>query len=163
VVLLAREKNPDAAGAAPKLPFALLRSARFDAIMAAAEGNWSFWPLNTVTAPRWHAGGIGLVGDAAHAMLPFQAQGAAMALEDAAILAPLLVGEADAQAAFARFLSARHARVARVARTSAANGRIFHMEWPFSLGRDLVLALGGRQAHMKRLAWLYGYDPTPGA
>ena len=48
--------------------------------------------MGEVTTPRWSAGAIGLIGDAAHAMLPFQAQGAAMAIEDAATLAPRPLG-----------------------------------------------------------------------
>jgi salicylate hydroxylase len=161
VVLLAREKTPDAAARTPTLPWSLLRSPRFDALMAAAADGWSAWPLLSVAAARWHEGGIGLIGDAAHAMLPFQAQGAAMAIEDAAVLAPLLTTEPDAAIAFSRYAAARQPRVVRVVRQSAANGRIFHMEWPFSLARDAVLALGGGRAHLRRLAWLYGYDAAP--
>ena len=165
VALFAKLKQTDAFGSrpprAPKLPWAMLRSRQFDAIMEAAADAWNFWPLSTVEAPEWHAGGIGLVGDAAHAMLPFQAQGAAMAIEDAAILAPLLMTEPTAEAAFARYAAIRQPRVRRVRKVSAANGRAFHLEWPFTLARDAVIALQGRNGHLKRLAWLYGYDPAP--
>lgn len=165
VVLLAKEKKqPILDGSsprAPKLPWAMLRSQRFDALMAAAERDWGYWPLLTVSPRRWHAGAIGLIGDAAHAMLPFQAQGAAMAIEDAAVLAPLLMSEPDAEAAFSRHFAMRAKRVHRVARLSAANGRIFHMQWPFTLGRNGVIALGGSSAQLRRLAWLYGYDAAP--
>ncbi|RUT33057.1 hypothetical protein EMQ25_08000 [Arsenicitalea aurantiaca] len=146
---------------APELPWAMLRSLRFDAIMAAAEGAWGYWPISTVETDVWNEGGIGLIGDAAHAMLPFQAQGAAMAIEDAAILAPLLMTEPDAQSALARYAAARRARVARVAKVSARNGFAFHMEWPFTLGRDAVIALQGPRGHLKRLDWLYRYDTAP--
>ena len=81
------------ATAAAPCPGPRCASPAFDAIMAAAGDTWGYWPLATVATPRWHDGGIGLIGDAAHAMLPFQAQGAAMAIEDAAILAPLLMTE----------------------------------------------------------------------
>jgi len=94
-------------------------------------------------------------------MLPFQAQGAAMAIEDAAILAPLLMTEPTAEAAFARFSAMRMKRVARVARLSARNGAFFHMEWPLSLGRDLVMKLQGRTGHLRRLDWVYGFDAAP--
>jgi len=158
VALFARQKSTDAAG---KKPILGASSPRFDAIMMAAGDTWSVWPLSTVVASRWHDGGIGLIGDAAHAMLPFQAQGAAMAIEDAAILAPLLMTEPTAEAAFARFSAMRMKRVARVARLSARNGAFFHMEWPLSLGRDLVMKLQGRTGHLGRLDWVYGFDAAP--
>jgi salicylate hydroxylase len=129
--------------------------------MAAAKGKWTFWPASTVETPVWHEGGVGLIGDAAHAMLPFQAQGAAMAMEDAAILAPLLMTEPTAESAFARYESLRRPRVARVARLSRANGFAFHLEWPFTLGRDAAIALMGRSGQLKRLGWIYGYDAVP--
>lgn len=145
----------------PKLPWAALPSPQFAAIAEAARGAWGYWIVNMVAAPDWHNGGIGLIGDAAHAMLPFQAQGAAMAIEDAAILAPLLMTEPDADSAFQRFVALRRARVERVRRISDFNGFAYHMEWPFTLARNAVLRLQGRKAHFRRLDWLYGYDPAP--
>lgn len=145
----------------PKLPWAALPSATFDAVMAAAQGSWGYWINNTVSAHSWGDGGIGLVGDAAHAMLPFQAQGAAMAIEDAAILAPLLMTEPDGASAFQRFESIRRPRVERTAAISRFNGFAYHMEWPFTLGRNAVIWAGGPKAHLRRLAWLYGYDAAP--
>jgi salicylate hydroxylase len=141
----------------------MLRSKQYDGIMAAAQGAWGYWPMATVEADPWHAGGIGLIGDAAHAMLPHQAQGAAMAVEDAAILAPLLMTEPSAESAFARYAAIRRKRVERVRRLSARNGVVFHMEWPFTWGRDAVIALQGATGHLTRLAWLYGYDAVPEA
>jgi salicylate hydroxylase len=167
IALFAKEKEAVAFGPnpprEPKLPWAMLRSPQFDAILAAAKGAWGYWPLATVETDLWHIGGIGLIGDAAHAMLPHQAQGAAMAIEDAAILAPLLMTEPDAESAFARYTAIRRPRVERVRRLSARNGMIFHMEWPFTWGRDAVIALEGTTGHLKRLAWLYGYDAAPEA
>jgi salicylate hydroxylase len=151
------------AGTAPILPRALLKSPRIETILAAAGNSWTPWPLYTVDAPRWHAGNIGLAGDAAHAMVPFQAQGAAMGIEDSAVLAPLLIGESTAEAAFAKFEKIRRARIARVARTALSNGRIFHMDWPLSAARNAVIAAQGSNGHLKRLAWLYGHDAQPPA
>lgn len=97
VALFVRESRRlgpgEAAPTAPLLPRA--PSQRFRALLQPAEGNWTYWPLATVAADDWYKGGIGLVGDAAHAMLPFQAQGAAMAIEDAAVLAPLLMTDPE--------------------------------------------------------------------
>ena len=146
---------------APLLPWAALPSKTFDAILAAAAGAWGYWVCNTIDAPSWGEGGIGLIGDAAHAMLPFQAQGAAMAIEDAAILAPLLMTEPEAASAFKRFEAMRRPRVDRARKLSNSNGFAFHMEWPFSLARNAVIRLQGPQGHLKRLGWLYSFDAAP--
>ena len=166
IALFSREAKDKVLGSSPApeqptLPWAARRSERFAAVLQAARGQWGFWPLATVAADDWHEGGIGLIGDAAHAMLPFQAQGAAMAIEDAAILAPLLMTEPNAAQAFARFVAMRRTRVEQVAKVSASNGVAFHLEWPFTGARDAVLRLQGQEGHLKRLAWLYGYDAAP--
>jgi salicylate hydroxylase len=96
-------------------------------------------------------------------MLPFQAQGAAMAIEDAAILAPLLTTEPDAADAFKRFAAMRRPRVDRVQKTSEFNGFAYHMEWPFTLARDTVIRAQGPRGHLRRLSWLYGFDAAPEA
>jgi salicylate hydroxylase len=145
----------------PRLPWSATGSRRFDDIVAAAGSDWGYWPLFTVDTDTWADGGIGLIGDAAHAMVPFQAQGAAMAIEDAAVLAPLLMTDVDAETALRRYQAIRQPRVDRVKKLSEANGRAFHMEWPFSLGRDAVVKSQGPHGHLKRLGWLYGYDPSP--
>ncbi|WEK05647.1 MAG: FAD-dependent monooxygenase [Candidatus Devosia phytovorans] len=145
----------------PELPASLQKSSRIEALIKAAGDSWTTWPLFTVRTPIWHKGNIGLIGDAAHAMVPFQAQGAAMGIEDAAVLAPLLVSEPSAGAAFARYQQVRQPRVTRVADLSLLNGRIFHMHWPLSIVRNLGVRIQGQRGHMRRLAWLYGYEVTP--
>ncbi|UJW86459.1 FAD-dependent monooxygenase [Devosia sp. SL43] len=164
IALFAKAARHTETGTAPTLPSALAESRRIGTILAAAGQTWTPWPLFTVDAPSWHKGNIGLVGDAAHAMVPFQAQGAAMGIEDAAVLAPLLVNESSPETAFARFEAIRRARVTHVAQTALSNGRAFHMAWPFSAARDLVISAQGSEGHLKRLEWLYGHDtsqPTP--
>ena len=131
---------------------------RVEALLAAAADGWTAWPMYTVETPRWHQGNIGIIGDAAHAMVPFQAQGAAMGVEDAATLAPLLMGTESAETAFSRYAGTRQPRARRVAALSAENGRIFHMAWPFSLARNTVMRLQGPRGHLKRLAWVYSHD-----
>ncbi len=131
-----------------------------EALLTAAGEGWTPWALNTVETPTWHRGNIGLIGDAAHAMVPFQAQGAAMGIEDAAILAPLLVETKSAETALARYASIRQDRVKRVAALSAQNGRIFHLPWPLSIGRDMVVAAQGPRAHLRRLGWIYDYKAS---
>jgi salicylate hydroxylase len=162
IVLFAATPKGSTRGGTPPAPI-LGRSpdARFAAILAAAGDRWTYWPVATVSLDEWHLGGIGVIGDAAHAMLPFQAQGAAMGIEDAAILAPLLMTEPRAELAFERFVAFRRPRIDRVAQVSARNGTAFHLGWPLSRARDTVLRLDGPEGHLKRLAWLYGYDAAP--
>ena len=131
---------------------------RLARILDSVGEEWTPWVLSSVETPVWHKGSIGLVGDAAHAMLPFQAQGAAMGIEDAAVLAPLLAASPSAEHAFSRFAALRQERVKRVQDVSASNGKIFHMGFPFSLARNAVIRVEGPQGHFKRLDWLYGYD-----
>ncbi len=135
---------------------------RVDAILTAAADSWTPWALFTVQTDIWHRGNIGLIGDAAHAMVPFQAQGAAMGIEDATILAPLLAETKSAEDAFTRYAGLRRERVKRVAALSAQNGRIFHLPWPLSLARNAVLSAQGPRAHLRRLGWIYDYKAGAG-
>ncbi len=165
LVLFMKARQEDAFGdappRAPRLPRQVLGNGLLDQITQAAGEEWAYWPLSTVTTPAWSEGGVGLIGDAAHAMYPFQAQGAVMAIEDAAVLAPLLMTEDDAASALRRYESIRRPRVGRVQELSKSNGFAFHLEWPFSLARDMVVKSQGTRGHLERLAWLYGYDPSP--
>jgi salicylate hydroxylase len=165
VALFARQKAERAFGGepprAPQLPWAAVKSRQFAAIREAAGEDWGYWPVSTVTTSTWSDGGVGVIGDAAHAMLPFQAQGAVMAIEDAAILAPLLMTEADAESALRRYAALRQPRVERVRKLSTSNGFAFHLEWPFTMARNAVVKLQGPRGHLRRLDWLYGYDAAP--
>ena len=156
LALFAPQRNPSDKGDSPALPKAVENWPLLSSLLAAAH-DWTAWPLYTVATPNWHDGNIGILGDAAHAMVPFQAQGAAMGIEDAAVLAPLLISERSAEAAFEKYEKRRQPRTARVARVSAGNGRIFHLPWPLSTARNAVIALQGRRGHLRRLAWLYGH------
>jgi salicylate hydroxylase len=129
-------------------------------LMAACR-DWRLWPLCGRPAMRGaheHAQGrVALVGDAAHPMLPYLAQGAGMAIEDAAALgAQLLTASiSDVPARLQRFAQARWQRNARVQARAVRNGRIFHATGPVRLGRDVGLRLmGGR---LMDVPWLYGH------
>jgi len=98
---------------------------------------------------------IALLGDAAHPMLPYLAQGAGMAIEDAAALAEALAdADGDAvPAALARYAQARWERNAQVQARARRNGRIFHATGALRLGRDMALRVGG--ARVLDVPWLY--------
>jgi len=134
------------------------------ALLRAAEG-WKSWGLYELpTLPRWHDGRTVLLGDAAHPMLPFLAQGAVMALEDAlalerAVTACLRDGQ-PIETAFAKFETARRDRVRRVSETARRNGTVYHLSGMAALARDLVLRATPGERLIAGYDWLYGYDPT---
>jgi salicylate hydroxylase len=113
----------------------------------------------------WTKGPFALLGDASHAMLPFAAQGAGMAIEDAAVLAKCVgvFGPATTPASVAAGLLAyagqRSGRIARVQRTARQSGKIYHLRGPMALARDLTIrALGGKQL-LARQDWIYDWRP----
>jgi len=126
--------------------------------MIGAIGGWRKWALFTIPSlPAWHGGAMALLGDAAHAMLPFAAQGAGMAIEDAAVLAQCLGESADAGAALARYTHLRRERVARVQRLAQRNGQIYHLKGAAAAARDLVIRMMGPQRMLKRQDWIYSW------
>ena len=99
-----------------------------------------------------------LLGDACHPTLPFMAQGACMAIEDAAVLAACLSGcrRGDLSAALSRYEDLRRPRTAGIQADSRRNARIYHLPPPFSWARNLVMGAGlGMGSTMDGL---YSYD-----
>ena len=114
-------------------------------------------------ARHWHGGRAVILGDAAHPTLPFLAQGANMALEDAWVLADCLARHDTPEAAFAAYQQARAARCARIVAASTANARAYHLSSPLRDIAHLGLRIGGRiapQAALRRFEWIYGMDVT---
>lgn len=118
------------------------------------------WPLFEVAEGSWTDGrDTVLIGDAAHAMLPFAAQGAAMGIEDAFELAAALArtGPKSMATALPAFAARRQKRVAQVRARTAFNRFAYHARGPVRLGRDMVLALRGPESLAADLDWLYDY------
>ena len=132
-------------------------------MMIGAVDDWRKWALFTVPeGGEWTAGAIALLGDAAHAMLPFAAQGAGMAIEDAAVLAKCLgggVGEnvAAIPAALKRYARLRRSRVARVQRTARRNGVIYHLSGAAAFARDLFIRSMGPRRMLARQDWIFDW------
>ena len=126
----------------------------------AAAQTWHKWSLpKPVALPTWSRGPIALLGDAAHPMLPFFAQGGVMALEDADALAVAVSADPDdLPKAFRAYAAHRMPRAGRVQAASSTNGYIFHLAGPAALARDLALRALPPGAFLARLDWLYGYE-----
>ncbi|MBB6466216.1 salicylate hydroxylase [Aminobacter lissarensis] len=124
-------------------------------------GPWTVWPLHTVDPSRpWTSpAGIVLIGDAAHAMTPFAAQGAAMAIEDAYTLADATVVASNMAEALAQWEAARKARVLKVTRRGALNHFAWHAAGPVALARNLFLRLKSPASLAADMDWLYGWTP----
>lgn len=139
-------------------------SARWPAtarMLASAVDEWKRWALFTLPDDEWHEGQIALLGDAAHAMLPFAAQGAGMAIEDAAVLAKCLSeGASDADgiaASLKKYARQRRGRVARVKRLARRQGSIYHMSGPMAVARDLYIRVMGGRRMLSRQDWIYDW------
>ncbi|WP_291011482.1 FAD-dependent monooxygenase [Hydrogenophaga sp.] len=136
--------------------------------MIDAVSGWTLWALNDrppMRGPGEHAQGrVALLGDAAHPLRPYLAQGAAMALEDAWTLDRLLAEQGAVSAdtwprLLERFAQARWQRNARVQQRSARNGSIFHASGVVRLGRNAAMAALGEA--LLDNPWLYAGPPEP--
>ncbi|MBE1284622.1 MAG: NAD(P)-binding protein [Rhodobacteraceae bacterium] len=115
-------------------------------------------------AQNWSRGRVAILGDAAHPTLPFMAQGANMALEDAWVLAQSLDTDADAEAALATYQARRRDRATKVVAAANGNAWKYHLRQPPVRGAaHLVLKLGGRFAPermVRQFDWIYRHDVT---
>ena len=128
---------------------------------------WRLWVLYDRAPMRGaheHARGrVALLGDAAHPMRPYLAQGAGMAIEDACelgcVLAKAREPDSDVATLLRRYALNRWQRNARVQARALRNGRLFHARGLLRSSRDASLKLlGGRLLDMP---WLYGVEPKP--
>jgi salicylate hydroxylase len=128
-------------------------------MMIGAVDSWRKWALFAMRdGGVWNKGPIALLGDASHAMLPFAAQGAGMAIEDAAVIAKCLdASPTNPTAAFAQYASQRAARVGRVQRTARKNGQTYHLGGPVRFARDQVIRVLGGSRLLSRQDWIYDW------
>ena len=118
---------------------------------------WRVWPIySRLPISSFSLGRVALVGDAAHPMVPFLAQGAAQAIEDAGALARIFAQVQDIPVAVSLYSRDRVARATRVQREALRLGRIYHMSGPLGLARDATLRLLGSRGLTERYGWLYG-------
>lgn len=123
---------------------------------------WALYDRNPL--PAWSRGRATLVGDSAHAMLPYLGQGAGQSIEDACVLAAVLArSPEEPEAALKRYEALRLPRTSRSQLTARERGRINHLSSRWSrFKRDAGLAWrswrGANKAGLQENAWLYGYD-----
>ena len=103
---------------------------------------------------RWSEGRVTLSGDACHPTLPFMAQGAAMAIEDAAVLSRCMAEDSDVARSLEQYELLRRKRTARIQAGSRRNARVFHMSGVQAWMRNRAVSKVGDNI----LDWLYRYD-----
>lgn len=117
--------------------------------------SWLPWEARHVPVlDTWVKGRVLLLGDAAHGTVPYFAQGSAMALEDAALLAAILQDAGGQVPNFARF-NERMARVLAVHQASVRQGRIYSASGVMAVGRNAALRLMPEQRFLAQLGWIY--------
>lgn len=133
------------------------------------EDPWLWGLFRHPVADRWyHAtaqGAAAILGDAAHPTLPFLAQGASMALEDAWVLADALATHDTSAAGLAAYQARRQPRCRRIVAAANANARAYHLGGPLRPLAHLGLRMVGRfapAAMLGRFDWLYDHDVTTG-
>ncbi|HYF55786.1 MAG TPA: FAD-dependent monooxygenase [Salinarimonas sp.] len=163
VVAVERRREPVEGWSAPGDPALIqalhARSAEPLRGLIAAPREWLLWPLLDLPAQVMARGALALVGDAAHPVLPFLAQGAALAVEDAATLAACLKAGDTIPEALRAYEAARLPRARRVQDAARRNGHIYHAPAPIALVRDLVMSRRSPQAMTGAYDWLYGWRP----
>ncbi len=132
--------------------------------LLAASERWQKWalfacPTLATWGTTWGNGRVTLLGDAAHPMLPYLAQGAAMAIEDAFVLAACLERNPDVPAALRTYEASRLPRTAHVQRDASRNATIYHMSGAAGVLRSLALMAMGGERLISRYDWLYGWTP----
>lgn len=139
------------------------------------EDVWLWGLFRHPVARQWHralpsvtgsGGAVAILGDAAHPSLPFLAQGAAMGLEDAWVLAASLAAHDSWAAGLAAYQVAREGRVTRIVEAASRNARAYHLGGAARVVAHAGLRLGGWLAPelaLRRFDWLYGHDVTAGS
>lgn len=130
-------------------------------LMSAIEQPFKWALLGRAPQTGWAQGNICLLGDAAHPTLPFLAQGANMAIEDAAVMARCLALDGAPSQAFARFEKLRWQRTADIVNRSRDNAQRFHNPQLSDPAKavDYVSSEWEPEKVRRRYDWLFEYDP----
>jgi salicylate hydroxylase len=123
--------------------------------------SWLKWALyDRRPLANWSQGAATLLGDAAHPMLPFMAQGAAMAIEDAAVVAQCLAHMPDDPArALKTYVAMRRARTHKMQRLAARNGKRYHLGGMTAMLRNVAMRVMGGEHLLHHYDWIYQWRP----
>ncbi|MCB8822668.1 FAD-dependent oxidoreductase [Microvirga rosea] len=162
IVAIEKSDTPVEGWAAPGQREALLTHYRSAAPLLrellAGAGEWLRWSLFDHPVGPMAKGRIALLGDAAHPVLPFLAQGAALAIEDAALLGTLVRDpRSDIVQSLKTYEQGRRDRAKKVQEQARRNGQIYHARNLVAFGRDRVIRHLGPVGMTERYAWLYGH------
>jgi 2-polyprenyl-6-methoxyphenol hydroxylase-like FAD-dependent oxidoreductase len=120
--------------------------------------DWKMWVLcDRDPVDKWVDGNVALLGDAAHPMLQYMAQGACMAMEDGVCLADALATHDTLAAGLENYRARRVLRTARVQLTSRAMGdHVYHPAGPHAALRNAIMSAKSQAQWYETLDWLYG-------
>ncbi|MDP6343195.1 MAG: FAD-dependent monooxygenase [Alphaproteobacteria bacterium] len=124
------------------------------------EACWKWALYDRDPLARWSVGRATVLGDAAHPMLPFLAQGACMAIEDGYVLARCLQRQDDPVAALAEYEAARRPRASQVQLGARARTRTLHMADADEVRQRNEANRQDPERFAKEMHWLYAYDPV---
>ncbi|KPU84401.1 monooxygenase [Marinosulfonomonas sp. PRT-SC04] len=134
------------------------------ALLARVEAVYLWGLFRHPVAKIWHQGRVAILGDAAHPTLPFMAQGAVMALEDAWVLADALDAADTVETGLATYQQRRFSRASKVVNAASKNAGNYHMRpGPLRFAAHAALKFGSTFAPslaLKKFDWIYGYDVT---
>lgn len=132
--------------------------------LVGVDAPWQCWPISSVNpTAAWTTDRVGLIGDAAHAMVPYLAQGGAMAIEDAAEISRAIVARpADIAGAMSAYETARRSRVRRVWRAAETTADLYHMGLLTGAVRNAGMRFLGGRALLNRYGWIYRWQPDAG-
>lgn len=134
--------------------------AQLKEVLAAAP-NWRKWAAaHREPAATWGRGNVTLLGDAAHPVLPYLAQGAVMALEDAVVLATQIAKSDNPAEALRAYESARQPRLAQMYDMCRKAGLAYHASGAFRMVRNFILRRMSDTASRNRVAWIYDWRST---
>jgi salicylate hydroxylase len=123
-----------------------------------AQRHWQAWQAyDFAPNPGWSQNNTVLVGDAAHASLPYLAQGAAMALEDACVLSTNLYQTTNIPLAIKTFAETRFKRTAAVQSLSRRFGKVYHARTGIRLARNAIFQIMPASLFTKNLSWIYAW------
>ena len=125
--------------------------------------SWRMWVLcDRPPVKTWSRGRMTLIGDAAHPMLQYLAQGACMAIEDAVCLANRVeTAQGDFAAAFQQYQAARYLRTGRVQIMARVYGEFYHAGGVARELRNMMLSARTPEQSYEAMQWLYGEDSGP--